>query len=247
MLVKKFMDPGWLSNSYVVADEPQGEAICIDTGGSAEEMLQYVEEHGFHVRKIFCTHHHHDHVAHNAELKEKWACEVGAHEKEAPLREEVDFTFSHDEVFEIGKLTVQVLHVPGHTAGQAAFLINGLAVFTGDTLFRGSVGGTCGPGHTTYEDLQHSIMEVFMKLPPPTKIYPGHTDDSTVAQEWETNPFIRLWRGLDSPEKEACEAFGQKGILHLEARDYDGGTKGLVEFEESGQSAIVPGSVIRKK
>src|SRR5947209_4832666 len=69
------------------------------------------------------------------------------------------------------------------------------AVFTGDTLFRGSVGGVRAPGHTTYQELKDSIMGTLMELNPATEIQPGHSDPSTVAEEWEHNPFIRIWRG----------------------------------------------------
>ena len=74
-----------------------------------------------------------------------------------------------------GGLRIRPLHIPGHTIGQLAFLVNDEMVFTGDTLFRRTVGGTRAPGHTTFEDIQHSLLEVLMKLPKETLVYPGHT------------------------------------------------------------------------
>ena len=82
-----------------------------------------------------------------------------------------------------------------------SLLVDGTDVFTGDTLFKGSVGGVRAPGHTTYADLKSSIMDTLLKLPPETRIHPGHTDPTTVADELEHNPFVRIWRGLD-PEGE---------------------------------------------
>ena len=124
-----------------------------------------------------------------------------------------------------------------------AFVINEVAVFTGDTLFKGAVGGTLAPGHSTYADLKHSIMKVLMKLPPEMAVYPGHTDFTTIGEEWEANPFIRIWRGLDQPEIKRCTAMGQPADLVLRAVDYDGGTKCWVRFDEGGDE-IAPGSQV---
>ena len=76
------------------------------------------------------------------------------------------------------------------------FVVDG-DVFTGDTLFKNSVGGVRAPGSTSFQDLKHSVMEVLMALPPDTRLHPGHTVPTTVGVEWESNPFVRLWRGLD--------------------------------------------------
>ena len=100
-----------------------------------------------------------------------------------------------DEV-EIGGLTVKALHTPGHTGGMLALLVED-QLFTGDTLFRGSVGGVRAPGSTSYADLKSSIMDTILTLPGETVLRPGHTDPSTVAEELENNPFVRIWRGLD--------------------------------------------------
>ena len=94
-------------------------------------------------------------------------------------------------------LEIEPIHTPGHTAGMLSLLVNGTDVFTGDTLFKGSVGGVRAPGHTSYADLQSSIMDTLLKLPPETRIHPGHTDPTTVADELEHNTFVRIWRGLD--------------------------------------------------
>ena len=85
-----------------------------------------------------------------------------------------------------GDLAIEVLHTPGHTAGMLNFVVNGTDVFTGDTLFKNSVGGVRAPGSTSYEDLKRSIMDVLLTLPPDTVIRPGHTDPTTVADELES-------------------------------------------------------------
>ena len=86
------------------------------------------------------------------------------------------------------------LHTPGHTAGMLSLLVDG-NVFTGDTLFKGSVGGVRAPGSTSYDDLKRSIMDVLLELPGDTTIRPGHTDPTTVDEELESNRFVRIWRG----------------------------------------------------
>jgi hydroxyacylglutathione hydrolase len=127
----------------------------------------------------------------------------------------------------------------GFTGGEAV-------VFTGDTLFMSSVGGVRAPGHTTYTDLRDSIMGTLMELPPETVIYPGHAAASTVAREWDSNRFIRVWRGLDAEGAEPCAALGKPATLVLLGEDYDGGTKAWVRWPD-GSDDIVPGSQVQRK
>jgi hydroxyacylglutathione hydrolase len=125
----------------------------------------------------------------------------------------------------------------GFTGGEAV-------VFTGDTLFKGSVGGVRAPGHTTYTDLRDSIMGTLMELPASTVIHPGHADPSTVAREWEQNGFIRIWRGLDPEGTDRCVALDEPATLVLLGEDYDGGKKAWVRWAD-GKDDIVPGSRVQ--
>jgi glyoxylase-like metal-dependent hydrolase (beta-lactamase superfamily II) len=130
----------------------------------------------------------------------------------------------------------------GAGAGPGGFDgVEEAAVFTGDTLFKGSVGGVRAPGHTSYADLRDSIMGTLMELSPATIVYPGHTDATTVAREWEHNPFIRVWRGLDQEGDAPCAALGEPATLILLGEDYDGGKKAWVRWAD-GSDDIVPGS-----
>ncbi len=169
-----------------------------------------------------------------------------------------------------GELDVLALSTPGHTAGMLSFLVGERAgferaaprrsatgpapggfsggdavVFTGDTLFKNSVGGVKAPGHTTYTDLRDSIMGTLMELPPQTVIYPGHSAATSVAQEWDSNSFIRVWRGLDAEGSEPCTALGEPATLVLLGEDYDGGTKAWIRWPD-GSDDIVPGSRVER-
>jgi glyoxylase-like metal-dependent hydrolase (beta-lactamase superfamily II) len=180
-------------------------------------------------------------------------------------------TVEAGQTLQFGTLEVRPLHTPGHTAGMLSFLVGdrseprdgrprpratttapggfagaGAAVFTGDTLFKNSVGGVKAPGHTTYSDLRDSIMGTLMELPPDTVIHPGHADASTVGEEWDSNAFIRVWRGLDPEGSEPCTALGMPATLVLLGEDYDGGTKAWVRWED-GADDIVPGSRVERK
>jgi glyoxylase-like metal-dependent hydrolase (beta-lactamase superfamily II) len=131
------------------------------------------------------------------------------------------------------------------TTAPGGFTGSQAVVFTGDTLFKNSVGGVKAPGHTTYTDLRDSIMGTLMELPPDTIIYPGHAEETTVRREWEDNSFIRVWRGLDPEGAEPCTALGEPATLILLGADYDGGTKAWVRWPD-GSDDIVPGSKIER-
>ena len=83
-----------------------------------------------------------------------------------------------------------------------------------------------------------------MKLPKQTDVYPGHTETSTIGEEWEKNPFICAWRGKQETTERRCTAYGEPATLLLSAEDYDGGRKCWVRLDEGDMLDIVPGSQI---
>lgn len=241
------MSPGWLSNSWLAAGGPGGPAVLIDSGGPVQGIEDAVRRFDLSLTHVLCTHHHHDHVAHNRHYREVHGAAVAAHPAEnASMPEPADLELHDGDVVEAGSLRVVARHIPGHTVGQLAFVVEGECVFTGDTLFRGSVGGTRGPGHATYEDLVRSIMDVLMRLPHELAVHPGHTESTTIGHEWERNPFVRMWRGIDPPAAEPCIALGEPATLLLWARDYDGGGKCIVRFAD-GRHDVVPGSRVERR
>ena len=117
-----------------------------------------------------------------------------------------------------------------------SLLVEGTDVFTGDTLFKNSVGGVRAPGHTTYADLKRSIMDVLLALPPETHIRPGHTDPTHGRRRvGEQRLRARVARprpgGLDEP----CTALGEPATLVLLGDDYDGGHKAWVRWPDGAR------------
>ncbi len=241
------MSEEWLSNAYLVADEPGGHGVVIDSGGPSGPLLEAIEENDLTIEHLLLTHHHHDHVAENHVYKERFGVEILAHPLEAERLMDVDRPVEPGEsILSVGGLRIGALHTPGHTAGMLNFVVNGKDVFTGDTLFKGSVGGVKAPGSTSFGDLKSSIMDVLMGLPEATRLHPGHTDPTTVAEEWEQNAFVRVWRGIDKEGSGRCTVREQGATLVLWGDDYDGGHKAWVRWDESGEDDIVPGSQVER-
>ncbi len=245
MIVERSMAPGWLSNSYVVGDRAGGHAVLIDAGGPVEPILDAIDRFRLTVTHVLLTHHHGDHVAQLEHYLDRFSVPVLAHPLEAARLQGVEGALVHGDVVESGDLRIECLHTPGHTDGMLALLVNGVECFTGDTLFAGSVGGVRAPGSTSFEDLRHSVMDVLMGLDPSVVIEPGHVGHSTIGVEWETNPFVRLWRGLDEAGAEPCTALGDPATLVLWGDDYDGGHKAWVRWPD-GRDDIVPGSRVER-
>jgi glyoxylase-like metal-dependent hydrolase (beta-lactamase superfamily II) len=244
MLIEHSLQPQFLSNTYLVGT-PGGEAFFVDAGGPVAPLVATAERQGLTPTHVLLTHHHHDHVAELDALRSRWPdLVVLAHPDEAEKVDGDVRTIEPGRPLTAAGLEVTPLHTPGHTSGMLSFLVEG-NVFTGDTLFKNSVGGVRAPGHTTYEDLRHSIMDVLLALPPETVIRPGHTDPTTVADELESNAFVRIWTGADPEGSEPCTALGEPATLILLGDDYDGGHKAWVRWPD-GSDDIVPGSQVQR-
>jgi hydroxyacylglutathione hydrolase len=244
VIVERSMDDGWLSNTYLVADELGSHAVMIDAGGPVAPLLDVLHRMRFQLTHVLLTHHHHDHVAELDLVRQHQPeVEVLIHPLEREQVLGATGTMEPGKTILSGALEIEPIHTPGHTAGMLSLLVSGAEVFTGDTLFKGSVGGVRAPGHTTYADLKSSIMDKLLALPAETRIHPGHADPTTVAEELEHNPFVRIWRGLDPEGDEPCTALGEPATLILLAEDYDGGNKAWVRWPD-GSDDIVPGSQV---
>jgi hydroxyacylglutathione hydrolase len=242
MIVERSMSDPWLSNTYVVADELGGSAVMVDAGGPVGPLFDYLRRGQMQLTHVLLTHHHHDHVAELDAVRERYPdIPVLIHPLERGEVPAATGTMEPGEVIETGALRIEPIHTPGHTDGMLSLLFDGTDVFTGDTLFKGSVGGVRAPGSTSYADLKSSIMDKLLKLEPQTRIHPGHTDPTTVADELEHNRFVRIWRGADPEGDSPCTALGEPATLILLGDDYDGGHKAWVRWPD-GSDDIVPGS-----
>lgn len=245
MIIIRTEHPSWLSNAYLVADGEGGHGVLVDSNGVNEPLLASAEKLGITITHVLVTHHHADHVVTCEEDAARLGAPVLAHPLAAEAGVHVDRTIEHGDVIRTGDLEIRVIGTPGHSRDHLALLVNGSDCLTADCLFRGTVGGTAGGGPTGYEDQVRSIMERLMTLPPETKIHPGHTEMSTIGEEWERNPFVRVWRGLDPEGTEPCQVAGEQATLRLWGPDYDGTHKALVEFPD-GRRAIVGGSRVTR-
>src|SRR5579872_3636108 len=183
------MDPGWLSNAYLVYDEPGGTAVFVDSGAPLEPLLATVERERLQPTHLLTTHSHSDHVAGHEELTSRFAIPVVT----GPV--------------ETGGLQIEATPTPGHSDDMVAFVVNGEGVFTGDTLFKDAVGGG------NFEQIRSAVMDVFMQMPHELRVYPGHTDETTLAREWEHNPFVRVWRGIEPEGTERVRVGGEDATL----------------------------------
>jgi len=211
------MDAGWLSNAYLVYDEPGGTALFVDSGAPLAPLLEAVERERLTPTHVLRTHAHSDHVAHEAELG-------------LPVVTESLAT---------GGLVVEAIPTPGHSDDMVCFVVNGEAVFSGDTLFKDSVGGG------DFGAIKSAVMDVYMAMPQERVVLPGHTDETTIGREWEANPFVRVWRGVQDEGVERCLAGGEEATLIVWSPDYDGKGKAWVRYED-GRDAIVGGSRVRR-
>jgi hydroxyacylglutathione hydrolase len=215
MLIDRSMHPGWLSNAYLLADEEGGAAAFVDSGAPMEPLLEAAERWRVQPSHVLRTHGDQDHIEHEGEL--------GLPVVTGPL--------------ELGSLRIDALPTPGHSDDHLVFVVEDVC-FSGDVLFKDAVGGG------DPDQVKASVLRL-MELPPETRVYPGHTDETTIGREWEENPFLRVWRGLDPEGTDRCRVGGREGTIAVWSPDYDGKGKAWVRFDD-GTGQIVGASRIER-
>lgn len=193
------------TNCYLVYCGETLECAVIDPGAEPERIIPAIVECGLKPVVILNTHGHIDHIGANRDIKDKFGIPLLIHPLDGPLLEKVqefelsfflgakespppDRLLEDGETVVIGSCGLEVIHTPGHTPGSVSFLGDNV-LFSGDTLFSGGVGRTDLPGGST-RDLEVSIRERILRLPPDTVVLPGHGPWTTVGEETESNPFL---------------------------------------------------------
>jgi glyoxylase-like metal-dependent hydrolase (beta-lactamase superfamily II) len=154
---------------YLLVDEASRDALVVDSGWETEPILKAVAEEKAHVLYVVATHNHFDHVASLQDLAQALGAKVVAH-VDSPIQH--DMSVKDGDTLKLGDKEVKVIATPGHSE-DGICLYDGENLFTGDTLFIGGCGRTDLVGSSN-EELFHSLHDVILKLPPSTRIYPGH-------------------------------------------------------------------------
>jgi hydroxyacylglutathione hydrolase len=194
-------------NCYLIRREGSDRALLIDPGDEAPKLLGTIDALGLELDGILLTHTHFDHIGAVAPVAEATGAEVWVPELERQVLADImsyvpwpgfgpfesyeaEHTLAGGERLELAGLEVDVLFTPGHSPGHVSFSISDeQAVFSGDVLFRGSVGRTDLPGGD-WPTLLESIRMLVETLPPETTVHPGHMEITTLAAERTTNPFL---------------------------------------------------------
>ncbi len=199
-------------NCFILADEKTKEAVVIDPGDDAQNILKVIKEKGLQVKYIIDTHAHFDHVGANKAIKDATGAELLLHKADAAVLATVsrqsqsfgmepvssppaDRYVKHGDVITAGEVALKVLHTPGHTPGGISLLEQGM-VFTGDALFAGSIGRADFPGGDLMT-LLRSIKTNLMTLPDDTKVFSGHGPASTIGDERRENPYLNKDSGFE--------------------------------------------------
>lgn len=207
MLINTYVAGPVQANNYLVVDEVSKEAILIDCSDYVEEIIDYVKKNNLKVKYILLTHGHFDHVLGINRMNEVLGAKVYVHEgdkeqvvntravmtmfglpTEGVENPKITTTLSDAGELTLGNQVIKVIETPGHTPGGVCYLI-GDCLFSGDTLFHGTIGRTDLPGGS-FQQIKHSVKDVLFALDENIKVYPGHGEPTSIGYEKKFNDIV---------------------------------------------------------
>ncbi len=205
LTIRSFAVMPFDENCYVVSDDT-GEGVVIDPGGMAKEILAYIREKKLSIQAVLDTHGHCDHIGANDAVRDETGAPLYIHKADAPMLSDMrlnlsafmgfkalsrpaEHLLSEGDKISFGQSELEVIHTPGHTVGGVCFVGDGV-VFTGDTLFAGSIGRSDFPGGSEVE-LIGNIKKKLLALPDEMKVYSGHGPSSEIGWERQCNPYLQ--------------------------------------------------------
>lgn len=225
-----YRHPAWLTNTYLL--QYNGDAVLIDAGTGPGYFEECGALESCKLHAILLTHSHSDHVDHLSE----WVGRAPIYAHRDALRElSVDGIAVKDYAqYQFGSISAQAIETPGHCSDHVCYYLRNNALFSGDLLFKGSVGGTRNGSCT---ELRRSLCEKLLNLPGSTRVLPGHAAPTVLDDERRGNPFIRMWMDGTPALGQRCRLRGEDAELLVLARDYDGEGKALLRV--SGREEVV--------
>ena len=196
------------ANSYLVVNQPGEKGVLIDAGCSIAALNKEVEKHTDGIAAVLLTHAHFDHIVTIEKIIEIFSPKIYIHKNDLEmlknptenmsdrfLRKHIelknaDVVFSDGDEFDIEGIKIKAMHTPGHTMGSCIYLAEDKA-FSGDTLFKGTVGRFDFP-HSDFESLLKSLVSIKKEISPETIIYPGHGKKTTMKEELLHNPHLQF-------------------------------------------------------
>lgn len=208
MIIESFPVGPLQCNCSIIACPETREAAVIDPGGDVQKIMDFLEKHKLSVKYLLHTHAHFDHILGAREMKEKTNAKICLTKEDQMLYDNLDkqcamFGFkstqplsidqylNDEEEIAIGKIKASVIHTPGHTPGSTCFRLAGKdnLLFSGDTLFQGSIGRTDLWGGS-FDQIINSIKTRLLPLDDSTRVVPGHGPDTTIWSEKRQNAFL---------------------------------------------------------
>ncbi len=195
------------ANNYLLIDENTNDAVLIDCSSPDDDYIDEIKRLGVNLKKILLTHGHFDHILGCNRFYEEFGCDIYISPEDIvqleyapqmtmmlggikiPEVSSVKNIVKDGDYFTLGDVTLKAVSTPGHTQGGMCYLTSDGKIFTGDTLFKRSVGRTDFFGGSL-EDIKHSVKDILFKLPDDTVVYSGHGPETTIGYEKKYNEIL---------------------------------------------------------